>query len=128
MPEGGLATLSYGSLDASKSPEFLLSCFDGLEVAVLDIRGALSGGEPGQALSIELSAGGKKAEIKGEVTREEGADSTFAEASDVDVKPILAVLNEAGPVTVKIGSANASLSDVGRADAIKSFTGECALD
>ena len=30
---GGLATLSYGSIDTTKSPEFLLSCFNGMSVA-----------------------------------------------------------------------------------------------
>jgi hypothetical protein len=124
---GGLTALSYGSLDANKNPEFLLSCIDGVNVAVLDIRQAVSG-EPGQELGIQLSAGSKRAEIKGEVAQEEGGKGTFAEASDIEVKPILAVLNEAGPVTVKVGGASATLNDAGRSDAIKSFSGECELD
>ena len=53
---------------------------------------------------------------------------TFAEASDIAVKPVLEVLRQAGPLTVTTGKASASLSDKGRAQAVERFTQDCALD
>lgn len=53
---------------------------------------------------------------------------TFAEASDIAVKPVLEVLRQAGPLTVTTGKASASLSDNGRAQAVERFTQDCGLD
>jgi hypothetical protein len=125
---GGLATLSYGSIDLTKSPAFLLSCFNGMGIAVLDIREAVLPVEPGKPLTIQLLAGTQTVEIKAEGASD-GADSTtYAEASDVQVKPILAVLGQTGPVTLKIGDASVSFSDLGRTDALNNFSEECAID
>jgi hypothetical protein len=125
---GGLATLSYGSIDLSKSPEFLLSCFNDMGVAVLDIREAVPELEPGKPLTIQLLAGTQTAEVHAESARNEEDSSNYAEASDVQVKPILAVLSQTGPVTLKIGDASVSFSDLGRNDALKTFSEECAID
>jgi len=125
---GGLATLSYGSIDMIKSPAFLLSCFNGMGIAVLDIREAVSGVEPGMPLTVQLSAGTQTVEIKAEAARDGTDKSTYAEASEVQVKPILTVLGEAGPVTLKIGEASASFSDLGRSDALKTFSEQCSID
>jgi hypothetical protein len=126
---GGLATLSYGSIDLTKSPEFLLSCFNGMGIAVLDIRAAVVPVEPGKALAIQLLAGTQTVEIKADGASD-GKEGTlpYAEASDVQVKPILAVLGQPGPVTLKIGDASVSFSDLGRSDAVKTFSEECAID
>ena len=43
---------------------------------------------------------------------------TFAEASDINVKPMLAVLRETGPVTVGMGDATATLAEHGRDEAV----------
>ena len=125
---GGLATLSYGSIDTTKSPEFLLSCFNGMSVAVLDIRAAIEGIEAGKPLTIQLLAGTQTVEIKAEGAGDVKEGTTYAEASDIQVKPILAVLGQTGPVTLKIGDASTSFSDLGRMDAIKNFSEECAID
>jgi len=125
---GGLATLSYGSIDTTKSPEFLLSCFNGGSVAVLDIRAAIEGVEAGKPLTIQLLAGTQTVEIKAEGAGDGKEGTTYAEASDIQVKPILAVLGQTGPVTLKIGDASTSFSDLGRMDAIKNFSEECAID
>ena len=124
---GGLATLSYGSIDTTKSPEFLLSCFNGMGVAVLDIRAAIAGVESGKPLAIQLLAGTQTVEIKAEGAGD-SKEGTYAEASDIQVKPILAVLGQTGPVTLKIGDASTSFSDLGRSDALKTFSEECAID
>jgi hypothetical protein len=124
---GGLISLSYALLDPAKAPLFLLSCFDAMGIAVLDLRQEIAGAKSGDALTIALSAGDAKAEVKGEAASDD-AGMTFAEASDIVVKPVLEVLRQAGPVTVTAGAASASLSDKGRAQAVERFTKDCPLE
>jgi hypothetical protein len=123
----GLVSLSYGPLDPAKAPLFLLSCFDAMGIAVLDLRQEIAGAKPGDAFTIALSAGDAKAEVKGEAARDD-AGMIFAEASDIAVKPVLEVLRQAGPVTVTAGGASVSLSDEGRAQAVERFTKDCPLE
>ena len=124
---GGLATLSYGSIDLTKSPQFLLSCFNGMGIAVLDIRDAIAGVESGKPLTLQLLAGTQTVEIKAEGASDKDG-TIYAESSGVQVKPILAVLGQTGPVTLKIGDASTSFSDLGRSDAVKTFSEECVID
>jgi hypothetical protein len=123
----GLVSLSYAPLDPAKAPLFLLTCFDAMGIAVLDLRQELAGAKPGDALTIALSSGDAKAEVKGEAARDE-AGMIFAEASDIAVKPVLEVLRQAGAVTVTAGSASVSLSDKGRVQAVERFTKDCPLE
>jgi hypothetical protein len=123
----GLISLSYAPLDPAKAPLFLLSCFDAMGIAVLDLRQEIAGANPGDALTIALSAGDAKAEVKGEAARDD-AGMTFAEASDIAVKPVLEVLRQAGPATVTAGGASVSLSEEGRAQAVERFTKDCPLE
>jgi hypothetical protein len=111
---GSLVTLAYGPVDPTKAPLFLLSCFNGIDVAVLDIH------------AIELSVGSVTASLDGETADASG--EVFGEASDIKVKPVLAVLREKGPVTVKIGEMSATLAEQGRAEAVEQFAGACRLD
>ena len=97
-------------------------------IAVLDFRQDIEGAKPGDALIIALSAGEAKAEVNGEAARDDAAGMTFAEASDIAVKPLLEVLRQTGPVTVTAGTANASLSDNGRAEAVERFSKDCPLE
>ena len=48
----GFISLAYGSLDTAKSPLFLLSCFDAMGIAVLDVHTQIDGVKPGEALSL----------------------------------------------------------------------------
>ena len=123
----GLVSLSYGPLDPAKAPLFLLSCFDAMGIAVLDLRQDIAGAKPGDALTIALSAGDAKAEVRGEAARDD-AGMTFAEASDIAVKPVLEVLRQAGAVTATAGTASAALSDNGRAEAVERFSKDCPLE
>lgn len=125
---GSLASLAYGPPDASASPLFLLSCFSDLGVAVLDVHKEIAGSASGDKLTIELSAGNAKSPIDGEAASEEDGGKLFAEASDVRVKPILAVLGEPGPATIKIGEISATLSDQGRVQAVEQFKQNCLID
>lgn len=123
-----LTSLAYGSLDPAKNPLFMLSCFNGMSIAVLDVRHDLKGTKPGEPLTIELSAGDAQSPVKGEAMLDEESGVTFAEATDIAVKPVLAVLRAAGPLTVKTGATSATLSDKGRAEAVAQFSKDCELD
>lgn len=125
---GSLASLAYGASDSAKPPLFLLSCFSDMGIAVLDVRKELADAEPGQKLTIELSAGANKAPLAAEAAKEENGGKLFAEASNIAVKPVLAVLGEQGPATVKIGTASTDLSDLGRAAAVSKFSEDCKID
>src|SRR4029450_9174895 len=113
----GLISLSYAPLDPAKAPLFLLSCFDAMGIAVLDLREKIADAKPGAALTIALSAGEAKAEVKGEGARGAAGRTTVAEASDIAARPVLEVLRQAGRVTVTAGRASVWLSDQGRAQA-----------
>jgi hypothetical protein len=123
-----LVTLAYGPVDSSKAPLFLLSCFNGMDVAVLDVHQEVAGAKPEEKLTIELSAGSVTAPVDGETSHDDATGLTFAEASDIKVKPVLAVLREKGPVTVKMGATSATLAEQGRADAVETFAADCKLD
>ena len=124
----GFISLAYGSLDTAKPPLFLLSCFDAMGIAVLDVHTQIDGVKPGEALTIELSAGDAKAQLEGEAARDEANGVIFAEASDIAVNPLLDVLRQVGPVTVTIGKTSATLSDQGRADGVSKFSQDCQID
>jgi hypothetical protein len=123
----GFISLTYGPLDANKQPVFLLSCFNEMEIAVLDIFGVVEGARPGEKLTIELSAASSHA-IEGESGIDSKTGSMFAEASDIEVKPVLAVLKSPGPLTVKMAATSLTLSDAGRADAAERFSKNCSLE
>jgi hypothetical protein len=124
----GFISLAYGPLDPAKPPLFLLSCFDAMGIAVLDVHTQIDGVKPGEAITIELAAGDAKTELKGEAALDEANAMIFAEASDIAVKPVLEVLRAAGPVTVTVGTTNATLSDQGRADGVAKFSADCQID
>lgn len=125
---GSLVTLAYGPVDSSKAPLFLLSCFNGMDVAVLDIHQEVADAKPGEKLTIELSAGSVTAPVDGETSHDDATGLTFAEASDIKVKPVLAVLREKGPVTVKMGATSATLAEQGRGEVVEKFAADCKLD
>ena len=124
----GRASLAYGPLDPAKTPLFLLTCFNNMDVAVLEIFAVIEGTRPGQPLTIELSAGSAKLPLKGEVSVDDATSSMFAEANEVKVKPVLEVLRAPGPLTINLGLTNKTLSDQGRADAVEKFDQACKLD
>jgi hypothetical protein len=124
----GFVSLRYGPLDPAKAPLFLLSCFDEMGIAVLDVRKEVEGVKSGESLAIALAAGEAKEEVKGEAMRDDATGMTFAEASAIAVKPVLEVLRQAGPISVTVGKTSASLSDKGRSQAVERFTKDCALD
>ncbi len=124
---GDLISLSYGSLDSNKPPVLLLSCFNEMSIGVLEIFGTIEGSRPGQKLSIDLSAGGTQSSIEGSVELDDKSGTMFAEASDVEIAPLLGVLKASGPLTVKIAATTLTLPEVGRAEAAQTFSKDCQL-
>lgn len=123
----GMVSLTYGPVDTSKQPVFLLSCFNEMGIAALDIFGAIQGARPGDKLAIELSAGSAHT-LDGEVVLDDKGSGMYAEASGFDVKPVLAVLKAPGQVNVTMAETKLTLSDTGRADAAEQFSKHCELD
>jgi hypothetical protein len=123
-----LVSLAYGPPDPAKNPVFLLSCFNEMDVAVLDVHQEVDGSAPGQALTIEVASGEKQAPLKGEVAKNETTGSTFGEAAGIEVKSLLEVLREPGPLTLTMGKTSATLPEQGRAEAVSRFSQGCKVD
>jgi hypothetical protein len=105
----------------------LLSCFNEMGIAVVNIFSTIEATRPGEKLTIELSAAGGSHSVEGEAGIDAKAGSMFAEASDIEVKPVLAVLKSPGPLTVKMAATSLTLSDAGRAEAAERFSKNCTL-
>lgn len=125
---GDLTTLAYGPLDPQKIPVLLLSCFNEMEVVVLDVHQEIEGAKAGDAIAIELSSAKAQAPIQAEVAMNRDTGKTFGEASDIKVKPILEVLRDPGPLTLTIGKTSTTLSDAGRVQAAEDFAKSCKLN
>lgn len=125
---GSFVTLSYGPLDPQKNPVFMLSCLNGMGIAVLTLRPDLGDTKIGAPLTIEVTGGGATASVEGEAARDETTGTTYAEASDIKIKPIVEVLRTNGPITVKAGDATLELADHNLAQSVDQFTKDCALD
>ncbi|HLO21956.1 MAG TPA: hypothetical protein VK193_00825 [Methyloceanibacter sp.] len=126
--DGGLTMLSYGPLDPAQNPLFVLSCFSGMNIVVLDVHKEIPDAKPGDPLTIELSSAKAQSPLKGEVGKNETTSKTFGEASDINVKPMLEVLRDSGPLTIKMGGANATMSEQGRAESVSKFVENCKLE
>ncbi|XSG81061.1 MAG: hypothetical protein ACPW61_08115 [Methyloligella sp. ZOD6] len=124
---GDMSALRYGAFDADL-PLLLLSCFNELEVAVLDIYDDVGDVKAGDPLSIELAAGTIAAPLKGEAAKEDESADIYAEVSDFPIKPVMNVLRADGPLTVKIGDTSRTFDGVGRDEAVKTFAANCELD
>lgn len=125
---GSFVTLRYGSLDEQEKPVFLLSCLNGIGIAVLSVYMDFPERETGEALTIEFSAGGKTAPVAAETAAEDGTGIIYGEAGDIAVTPILKVLEQKGPVTIKSGANAAEMSAQGRAETVAEFAKDCSLD
>jgi hypothetical protein len=124
---GDLTTLAYGPLDPAKAPIFLLSCFNEMEIAVLNVHHEIDGKE-GDAITIELSSAKAQAPVAAEIAKNRETGNTYGEASDIKVKPILKVLRDPGPITLTIGKMEVTLSEAGREQAAADFAKACKLN
>ena len=67
---GGFVTLRYGPPDEREKPVFLLSCLNGVGIAVLSVYTDFPENQPGDAITINFSAGGQTAPVAGETAAE----------------------------------------------------------
>jgi hypothetical protein len=125
---GTSTSLAYGPIDPVKGPLFMLSCFNGMSIIVLDVHKEIAGAKPGTPLTIELASAKSKAPIEGEVGLNDATGKTFGEASDVELKPVLAVLRDPGPLTVTMGDTTATLAEQGRDEAVTAFSKNCEVE
>jgi hypothetical protein len=125
---GDMSSIRYGSLSTTELPPFMLSCFNSMGIAVLDLHDNFGKIPVGQTLPVELSAGSAKVTLTGTVSRDASTGKVYAEVSDLKIKPVLQVLQSEGPITLKEGDASATLSDAGRATALKDFQDHCEID
>lgn len=124
---GDVSTLAYGPLDPAADPVFMVSCFNGMDIVVLDVHKEIPGAKSGQPIAIELSSAKAKVPIQGEVSVNDATGKTFGEASDIKLKPVLDVLGDSGAVTLKLGDASFTLSEQGRAEALQRFSQNCEV-
>jgi hypothetical protein len=122
----GFVSLLYGPLDSSQQPLLLLTCFNEMGVAVLNIFGVIEGARPGEKVTIELSAG-RSHPVDGQVELDPKTGLMFAEASDIEVGPVLDVLKTPGPLSIKMAATSLTLSDKGRSAAAEKFGKDCKL-
>jgi hypothetical protein len=125
---GSFVTLRYGPLDEREKPLFLLSCLNGVNIAVLSVYMDFPQREPGDAITIKLSAGGQSTSVAGESAQEDGTGVIYFEAGDIAVKPILKILSEKGQVSMTTGAIGNDLSEDGRAAAVAEFSKDCKLN
>lgn len=125
---GSFVTLRYGPINQREKPLFLLSCLNGVSIAVLSVYTDFPQREPGAAITVKLSAGGQSTTVAGESAQEDGTGVIYFEAGDIAVKPILKILGEKGAVSMTSGAIGNELSEAGRADAVAEFSKDCKLD
>lgn len=124
---GSFVTLRYGPVDDREKPVFLLSCLNGVNIAVLSIYMDFPERQPGDAITVELSAGDQSTTVAGETAQEDGTGVIYGEAGDIAVKPILEVLNAQGTVSMTSGEIGQYLSEHGRSAAVAEFAKDCKL-
>ncbi len=125
---GSFVTLRYGPLDEREKAPFLLSCLNGVGIAVLSVHMDFPEQQTGEALTIDFIAGDRTVPVAGETAAEDGTGIIYGEAGDIAVTPILEVLRTDGPVTMKSGANAVELSPLGRAEPVAEFDKNCSLD
>jgi hypothetical protein len=118
--------LLLGSAEATDDFVFLLSCSDDHETDDMVVYD-LGGGKVGQPVKIELSRGGATASFKGRTTADKHG-FVFAEAKNIQVRPLISVLGGEGPVKMFTGKTVTWLPDEGRADELAEFVARCGPD
>jgi hypothetical protein len=86
------------------------------------------GTKVGEPPSVELAAGPAKASLTGIVSPPDEDGHTFFETIVDGVKPVVAVLQASGALTVKIGETSATLPEQGRAAVVNKFAKACKVE
>ena len=121
-------SLVLGSTETTEDFVFLLSCSNVDKSGEMTVYVDIEGAKVDQTVTIELRRDGAKASVKGKTTTDEMNGFIFAEAKKFPVKPVIAVLDGKGPVTVMIGKTETVLPEEGRADELSKFSQQCRVD
>ncbi len=124
----GNASLDYGSPETGEDYVFSLICRNKSKIAEMTVYVDIAGTKVGDPVAIELKRGDAKLSVPGKIATDEMSGFLFAEAKGLKIKPVLALLREKGPVTVKTGSVLTTLPDDGRSKATAEFAKSCSLD
>ena len=117
------SSLAYGPLDTTKTPPVpaLLLQRHGVSPCSTCIRRSPAA-RAREKLTIELSRRrGDRHRSRARAAHDEASGVTFAEASDIEVKPVLAVLRAEGAGHGQDRATNATLPSSGRAEAVESI-------
>jgi hypothetical protein len=125
---GGNASLVYGSPETGEDYVFSLNCRNKSKATEMTVYVDIAGTKVGDPVAIELKRDHAKLSVPGKIVTDEMSGFLFAEAKGLKVKPVLALFQEKGPVTVKSGSVLTTLPDDGRSKATAEFAKSCSLD
>jgi hypothetical protein len=109
------AVLMLASPEASDDILFILSCNNIEKSAGMTVFVEIAGTKVEEPVTIELLAESAKHTVEGHISTDELAGFNYADAKDMDLKPVIAVLSAEGPATVKAGQTVTTLPDKGRA-------------
>jgi len=128
IPYEGNVSLVYGSTESGEDYSFFLSCDNQQNEAEMTVYRDIAGAKVGEPLTIALSAGSTEVALKGETATDEMSGFVFGVAKKIAVRPVVAVLESAGPVMAKMGKVTVTLPETGRAEAVSEFAKACKLD
>lgn len=122
----GSAFLTYGSPETGEDFVFAVTCRK--KVTGMTVYVDIAGTKVGDPTAVEFKGGMTELSLPGKITTDEMSGFLFAEAKGFKIKPILALLEEKGPITVKTGNVLTTLPDGGRDKATRKFAKSCSLD
>jgi hypothetical protein len=124
----GDALLIFGSPETGEDYLFNLICRNKDKSTGATLYVDIAGSKVGQKATIELAAGTKKLPLDGKIATDEMSGFHFAEAKGFKIKPVIALLQEKGPITAKTGKVVSALPEKGRAAKLSEFAKACKLD
>ena len=124
----GNALLTYGSPETGEDYLFNLICGNKDKSSRATLYVDIEGTKVGQKVVIELNAGVKKVSLDGKIATDEMSGFHFAEAKGFKIKPLIALLQEKGPISAKAGKVVSVLPEKGRAAQLSEFAKACKLD